>query len=196
MVGEASSPRCLERLRGLRARWCLRGLEWVLGRSPGRHLGAFWSPGRALRDLWEALGRLLGASWEPLGASWRLLGASCRLLGASWGTSGSHLADLGSCWTHLGASWSALGASWEGLGRLLGASWERLGSILEVIWCVWKLFWRYFGAWEAYLKRFVEILKTMKNHVRYCKNRGSEDKKSLEIRAKINLESVFKAKNC
>ena len=40
----------------------------------------------------------------------------------------------------------SLGASWEFLGRLLGASWERLGSILQVIWCVWELFWRYFGA--------------------------------------------------
>ena len=75
MVGDASSPRCLERLRGLRARWCLRGLEWVLGGSPGRHLGAFWSP-QALWDLWKALGSLLGASWKLLGASWRLLGAS------------------------------------------------------------------------------------------------------------------------
>ena len=72
MVGEASCPRCLERLRGLRARWCLRGLEWVLGRSPGRYLGVFWSPGRALWDLWEALGRLLGVFWGYFGAVWEL----------------------------------------------------------------------------------------------------------------------------
>ena len=159
MVGEASSPRCLERLRGLRARWCLRDLEWVLGRSPGRHLGAFWSPGRALWDLWEALGRLLRGSWEPLGASWRLLGASR-------GISGRYLGDLGGCGTPLGASWSAPGASWRGLGRLLGGSWEYFGSILV-------LFGSYFGAWEASLKRIAEILKNHENHGRYCKNQGS-----------------------
>ena len=132
----------------------------------------------ALAGLFGTSGRLLGASWEPLGASWRSPGTF-------WGTSGSHLGDLGGCWTHLGASWSALGASWEGLGRILGASWERLGSILEVIWCVWELFWRYFGAWEAYLMRFVEILK---NHEKPCKVLQKPRFGGLEICEKLSLE--------
>ena len=52
-----------------------------------------------------------------------------------------------------------LGALLGPLGRVLGASWEPLGSILVVFWCVWEVFWRYFGAWEASLKRLAEILK-------------------------------------
>ena len=110
-------------------------------------VGVSWS----LLELWWGSSGPLGGSWKPLGS---LLEASWSLLG----TSGSHLGDLGCCWAHLGASWGALGASWEGLGKLWGASWERLGSILDVILCVWELFWRYFGAWEAYLKRLREAL--------------------------------------
>ena len=44
--------------------------------SPGRHLGVSESSDKAVWDLWEALGSLLGASWRLVGASWRLLGAS------------------------------------------------------------------------------------------------------------------------
>ena len=114
MVGEASSPRCLERLRGLRARWCLRGLEWVLGRSPGRYLGTFWSPGRALWDIWEALGSLL----EPLGDFLELLGG---FLGVIWVILGV-----------VGRLLRLLGALPGPLGGILGGSWEALGSILGV----------------------------------------------------------------
>ena len=87
----------------------------MLWGSPGRYLEAFWSPDKAVLDLWEALGR---ASWRLFGASWRLLGASWRLLGASWGTSGRNLDDLG-----------AFGRLLVPLGGVLGGSWEALGSI-------------------------------------------------------------------
>ena len=127
----------------------------------GGLLGGIWdvflSPGRALWELWEALGSLL----EPLGGLLEPFGG---LLGVIW-------LILGGCWTHLGASWSALGASWEALGRLLGASWERLGSILE-------LSCDSFADQKGHKKHLdsdlVEFRKTMKNTVRYCKNQGSE----------------------
>ena len=139
MVGEASSPRCLERLRGLRARWCLRGLEWVLERSPGRHLGAFWSPGRALWDLWEPLGSLL----EPLGGFLEPLGG---LLGVIW-------VILEAAGRILGPPGALLGP----LGRILGGSWEHFGGI-------WGRILSYFGAWEASSTRFAEILKNLEKH--------------------------------
>ena len=53
----------------------------------------------------------------------------------------------------LGAILGPLGALLE-LGKVLGGSWMHFGGI-------WGMFWRYFGAWEASLKRFAEILKNL-----------------------------------
>ena len=137
----------------------------------------------------KPLGALFESSREPLGPSWGLLGASRGLLGASR--------------TISKAMWKLLGAFWEAYRPPL----ERLQSVFEASWDVLEPFWQHFGSFRGILgsilmlgKRLPCILlrywKTLKNSVRYCKNRGSEDKKALEIRAKINLESVFKAKKC
>ena len=40
---------------------------------------------KPLRVLFELLGSLLGASWEPLGASWGDLGPSWDEIAWSWG---------------------------------------------------------------------------------------------------------------
>ena len=45
------------------------------------------------------------------------------------------------------------------LGRVLGGSWGYFGDI-------WELFGSYVGAWRAYFKRLIEILK---NHQKQCK---------------------------
>ena len=50
-------------------------------RHSSRLLGVFLKP---LRVLFELLGSLLGASWEPLGASWSFLGRSWAVLGRNW----------------------------------------------------------------------------------------------------------------
>ena len=51
-------------------------------RHSSRLLGVFLKP---LRVLFELLGSLLGASWEPLGASWGDLGSSWGEIVWSWG---------------------------------------------------------------------------------------------------------------
>ena len=80
--------------------------SWVVPGVAGRFQGASGSfPG----DLWEALGKVLGLSWQPLGSflgclevSWESLGPSWRPLGASGesfgmfaGFGGSFICDLG-----------------------------------------------------------------------------------------------------
>ena len=112
-------------------------------RHSSRLLGVFLKP---LRVLFELLGSLLGASWEPLAASW------C-LLGRSWAVLGRNCVVLGRLLGHLifflffGA---ILGAKRVPKGRHFGSqngakidqkkrckfksekvtSWSRLGAIL------------------------------------------------------------------
>ena len=106
-------------------------------------LGVFLKP---LRVLFELLGSLLGASWEPLGASWSFLGRS-------WAVLGRNCVVLGRLFGHLIFSlfferfWEQKGCP---KGRHLGSpnrakiaqkkrckfksekvtSWTRLGAIL------------------------------------------------------------------
>ena len=132
-------------------------------RLPGTPLGPL---GDLLGTSWEPLGSLLGAlgsSWEPLGGLLRRLGS---LVGRQEGPEGVTLAILGRSWSALGASWSALGLSWRHLGRLLGAFWSYLATVLQI---------------KKHLDSdSVEYCKTMKNTVRYCKNRGSEQLKIMK----------------
>ena len=137
-----------------------------------------WSLGRLL----EPLGNNLAASWELLGGSsgvlerlMKLLGTLRRVFRASWRV--------------LRASWEPLGASWERLGRLLGVFWSHFGRFGEI-----------FGPQQGLGKHLgsdcLELWKTIKNTVRYCKNEGSEGEKSAKNKAEINLESVFTAEYC
>ena len=71
----------------------------------------------------EALGRLLGGSWEGLGGLLGHLRGLLRVLESSWGALGRL---LGGSWVALGPSKAPL----EGLGRLLGRSWAALGRLL------------------------------------------------------------------
>ena len=104
----------------------------------------------------------LGGSWEPLEGFLESLEPLRGLLGVIWVILGA-----------AGRIRGSLGALLEPLGSVLGGSWEHFGGIL-VLYC------SNFGAWEASLKRFAEILKTLKNDVRYCKNRGSEGQKIMK----------------
>ena len=126
--------------------------------SAGSHLADPWNPYGA---LWGPL----GGSWKPRGslweASWKLLEASWSLLGliletwktprhSIWVILGAAGRILGSLGVLLGALGRVLGA----LGRVLVGCWDDLGSLLEA-------FGRCFGAWEASLERFAEILKNL-----------------------------------
>ena len=54
--------------------------------------------------IWEGIGRLLGASWEPLGRFWRPPGRSWGPPGRSWGPLGRF---LGASWVLLVSSWAS-----------------------------------------------------------------------------------------
>ena len=99
MFGEATSPRCLEKLKGLQAKWVRKRLKrsalgvsweacetlveprrgsWGSLKGSSEPLGGFLEPlGRFL----EPLGGLLGLIWVILEAAGRILGPPGALLG-------------------------------------------------------------------------------------------------------------------
>ena len=104
--------------------------------------------------------------------SWRLLETSFgdlgRIGGDLWASMGSPGGILGSLGGILGTLGSVLGA----LGGVLGPSSEGLGAGI-------------LGAPKSFGKHLesvcLEIWKTFKNSVMYCKNQGFEDEKSLKV---------------
>ena len=116
----------------------------------------------------------MGLLWgllEPLGTLSGALGASGDDILVILGALDRILEPLG---TLLGP----LGRSRGCLGSLLGGSWEHFGDIGE-------LFWTYFGAWEASLKRFAE---TLKNREKTWKVLQKSSFEGSQIRWKIVLE--------
>ena len=115
MFGEARSPRCLEKLKGLQA-------KWVRERLKRGALGVSWEACEMLveprRGSWGALGGSLG----PLGGFLEPLGRFLEPLGGLLGVIRVILEAAGRILGPLGA---LLGP----LGRILGCSWEHFGGI-------------------------------------------------------------------
>ena len=126
--------------------------------------GALWGP---LEGSWEALGRLLDASWSLLGIIWQLWNAPRQPFGRSWRL-------LDASWDLLERSWSLLERSWESLGNLSEAFWKHFGALRDD-----------FGARTAVSKRFVEMLKNLEKR---CKVLQKSRFRESEIYEKISLE--------
>ena len=144
-------------------------------------LGVSWEAFGSLLELLEGSLAPLRGSWEPLEGFLEPLGGFLEPFGGFLEPLGRF---LGVIWVILGAAGcllGPLGALLGHLGGVLGSSWEHFGGILV-------LFGRYFGAFEASLKRFAEILKNLEKH---CKVLQKLRSGGSAIHGTLSLESML-----
>ena len=148
-----------------------------------------WTPWGALGTPWRPLGDFLGPSRDSLGTLGNPLGTFGNPLGIPWGSSGTSWGSLESprqpFGDHFGVLLDTLGTS----SRLFGVNLELQRPLIGPQRSPGRVFGGILGAFWRLRKRsrsdLLQYAKTFKFTVRYCKNRGLERLKPLQISREI-----------